>query len=190
MSEPTSFFAGDTVTWDKSLSDYKASEGWTLQYRFRGPAGTALGSPISASADGDDFTVTVAASVTTTWPAGNYCLFGFVTKASERHNVFEGQVEVRPNHLDQGGSYDGRTHAKKVLDAIEAMLEGTASREEQSYSINVGGKDRMLQFFPREELVKFRNFYKREVESELAAERISNGMGSGKKIRVRFTRAS
>ena len=38
--EPETFRAGDTVKWKRSLDCYKASEGWTLKYSFRGTAGT------------------------------------------------------------------------------------------------------------------------------------------------------
>ena len=47
--EPLTIRAGDTIKWTKSLDDYKASEGWTLKYAFRGNAGTV---DITGSEDG------------------------------------------------------------------------------------------------------------------------------------------
>ncbi len=38
--EPLTIRAGDTIKWTKSLDDYKASDGWTLSYSFRGTGGT------------------------------------------------------------------------------------------------------------------------------------------------------
>ena len=34
--EPTQIRAGDTVTWKKTIDDYKANDGWTLNYSLRG----------------------------------------------------------------------------------------------------------------------------------------------------------
>jgi hypothetical protein len=60
-SELTVFFAGNTVKWKKSLADYPASEGWSLEYALTGSAG---GRTVSASASGDDFLATLAAADT------------------------------------------------------------------------------------------------------------------------------
>ena len=47
--EPLTIRAGDTIEWTKSINDYKARDGWTLKYAFRGSAGTI---DITGSADG------------------------------------------------------------------------------------------------------------------------------------------
>ena len=39
--EPLTIRAGDTIEWTKSIDDYKASDGWTLKYSFRGTGGIA-----------------------------------------------------------------------------------------------------------------------------------------------------
>ena len=58
---PASFYAGDTLAFTKTVSDYPASSGWTLKYAM-----TQSGEQIlfSSSADGDDHKVEVAAAVT------------------------------------------------------------------------------------------------------------------------------
>ena len=38
--EPTQIRAGDTIKWKQSIDDYRASDGWTLSYSFRGTGGT------------------------------------------------------------------------------------------------------------------------------------------------------
>ena len=39
--EPLTIRTGDTIEWTKSIDDYKASDGWTLNYSFRGTVGIA-----------------------------------------------------------------------------------------------------------------------------------------------------
>ena len=63
-SEPESLVAGDTVTWQKTLSDYPASDGWVLSYRLINAAGNI---DITSSASGDDHLVSVAATATAGW---------------------------------------------------------------------------------------------------------------------------
>ena len=47
--EPLTIRAGDTIEWTKSIDDYKASDGWTLSYSFRGTGGTI---DITSTAEG------------------------------------------------------------------------------------------------------------------------------------------
>jgi hypothetical protein len=185
--EPTEIIAGDTLAWTKDLEDYPATDSWHLSYRLRGPKNIDIAWGTHVSADGSGFSISVPAATTASWVAGTYWLFGYVSNGSERYQIVKVQVTIQPDSQNASQSFDGRTHAKKALDAIEAAMLGIASREEQSYQIDIGGKMRQLQFCSREELIKMRNYYKSEVESELRAERISKGLGGGGQIKVRFT---
>ena len=49
--EPETVRAGDTIKWKKSVSDYAASDGWTLKYSLRGQS-TAI--DLTSTADGDE----------------------------------------------------------------------------------------------------------------------------------------
>jgi hypothetical protein len=74
---------------------------------------------------------------------------------------------------------DDRSHIKKVLDAIEAVIEGRASRSEKEYSLG----DKKLVSMTHEELFKQWNRYKFLYKQELQAkglEPVSN------QIKVRF----
>jgi hypothetical protein len=188
--EPQEIIAGDTLAWSKDLPDYSAADGWQLSYRLRGNTNYDLAWGTVVSASGSGFIISVPSATTHSWAAGTYWLFGFVTKASERYQIIKVEVVVQPDSQSASQSFDGRSHAKKCLQAIESMLEGNASREEQSYQIDIQGKMRQLQFCTKAELIQFRNYYKREVESELAAERIAKGLGGGRKILTRFKSAS
>lgn len=64
--------------------------------------------------------------------------------------------------------FDVTTHATKVLAAIEAVIEGRATVDQQSYTI----EGRTLQRTPMQDLLLLRDRYKREVaqeQGELAA---------------------
>lgn len=181
-NEPLKLRAGDTWKWRREdlATDYPAST-WTLTYRFKNAAG---GFEVVASADGDNFSVEVAASTSSTHAAGVYAWQAQVVNGAEKYTVDQGTTEVLAN-LFSGtatAASDQRTHAKKVLDAIEAVIEGRASKDQEEYTI--GG--RSLKRTPIEDLLKLRQTYRDEVAAELAAERIANGIGLAKKIQVRF----
>jgi len=59
-------------------------------------------------------------------------------------------------------SQDVRTHAEKVLEAIEALIEGKATKDVMSYSI----AGRSLTRMSADELVKWRGHYRNEVASQ------------------------
>jgi hypothetical protein len=77
---------------------------------------------------------------------------------------------------------DTRSHARKVLDAIEAAIEGRAGDTVQSYTI--GG--RQINKMSADELIKWRNYYLAQVQTEDDAARLENGLPAQNTIRVRF----
>jgi hypothetical protein len=152
--------AGDTLQFTTSVPDYPASAGWTLTYRL---VPRTSGSAISfdATADGDDYDIEVGASTTDDWTAGEYSWSAYVSKAGERHTVDQGTVKIQPNP-GVVAAYDARSFARKALDAIEAVLEGRASKDQEEYSI--GG--RSLKRTKLEDLHKMRARFKAEVDAE------------------------
>ena len=96
----------------------KAQNSWPLKYAFRGSAGTI---DITSSADGDEHLVSVAPTASAAYSAGIYDVMGWAEKGSDRYTVFTSRIEVLVDLEAAGSSYDGRTHVKKTLDAIEAV---------------------------------------------------------------------
>lgn len=127
--EPVSIHAGDTLSWTRTLADYPASAGWVLSYVM-----VAAGVPritFSAAPDGDDHRVTVEAVVTGAWAPGRYSRIARVSLDGVVHTVGSDQVEVLPNLAAVDvGTFDPRSHARRMLDAIEAALERRASAEQ------------------------------------------------------------
>lgn len=177
-SEPASVVAGDTLAWKLTLGDYPASSGWVLSYALRNDQAAI---DITASASGSDHLVSVPASTSKTWRAGSYAWSAFVTKASERYTVGNGTIIVAPN-LAVGGPVDSRSHARRVLDAIEAVLERRATKDQEEFTIG----DRSLKRTPLAELIRLRSVYRGEVRREQQALDIAAGRDSGNRILVRF----
>ena len=173
--------AGDTLDFTTSAPDYPASSGWSLKYRLA-PRSTGTAIDITATASGDDYAIQVTATATAAWAPGYYSWVAFVEKASERYTVGSGQLEIRAASSTLAAGTDGRTHARKVLDAIEAVLEGRATKDQEEYAIN----GRSLKRTPIEELMKMRQLYRNEVAGEDAAANLAAGLGSARKVQVRL----
>lgn len=178
--EPTQLRAGDTIKWKKTLGDYPAGASeWSLKYALRGTAGVI---DIEASADGTDHLVSISPTTSTAYASGHYDVLGFVEKGSDRYTVFAGRMEILPDLETEGSSYDGRTHAKKVLDKIEAVLENRATKEILESTIEGVSIKRI----PHEDLLMMRSKYLNWHRQEIAAEKLSAGMGTGRTILARF----
>ena len=184
-NEPPQLFAGDTWQWRRlDLSDYSAAT-WTLKYRFKNAAG---GFEVTASAyNTSQFDITVSAATTAALTAGTYDWTAFVTSGSERHTVDHGHLIVQPD-LGAGSAatpVDRRSHAQKVLDAIEAVLESRATKDQQEYHI----AGRRLIRTPIADLLLLRDRYRNETRRAQIAENLANGLADPSKVYVRFGRA-
>lgn len=180
-TEPSEFFVGDTLQWTKELSDFPASV-WTLKYNFISSDANALNVEIVSTADGDTHVISVPIATTDDYTAGDYKWFSYVVDSGDsvRHSIASGTTTIKP---DQSSDTDARSHVKKVLDAIQANLEGIASKEQQSYSI----AGRSLSRYSFEELISLKDKYESLYQDELNKEKIANGKGSGRTVKVRFT---
>lgn len=179
-SEPSELRAGDTWQWTRSIPDFPASI-WTLKYRFKGAAG---GFEIVSAASGDDYAVTVLAATSAGYAAGDYGWVSWVESGSDKFTVDSGTSAVLPDYraTSAATALDDRSHAAKVLAAIEAVIEGRASKDQDAYEI----AGRSLKRTPIQDLLRLRQHYKAEVASEAAAEAIRRGTGSGRRIQFRL----
>lgn len=170
--------AGDTAKWLRSLDDYPASQSWVLTYTL---VSAAQRYTFTATASGNDHLVNVAAATTTTWAPGTYTWVARASKAGEVFTVGSGTMVVRPSFA---AAVDARSHARKVLEAIEAVLEGRASSEVAQYEI----AGRSLRYIEPSELLKLRDRYRAEVAREDAAQRVAAGLPDQRRVFVRFAR--
>ncbi len=178
--EPTKIVSGDTLKWKRSFSDYPAST-WTLTYELRSKdSGGSI--TLTATADGDDHSVTVPATTTSGWNAGDYSWDAYMTSGSERKRVDRGIIQVLRNLATAAATFDDRSWVKIILDALEAALQGRASDLQLSYSIN----NRSIQHMSWEERIAAHNHFKNLYESEKDALELEKGLKTGNKVRTRF----
>lgn len=180
---PYLFYSGDTVKWKITTlnSDYSNSD-YTLTYYFRLDSDGTTNFTVTATADSSDYLITLSASTTASLTSGVYNFIAYVTRTSDsaRVTVDRGSIEVKPNLAASTSAT--RTHAKKMLDLIESLLEGRATKDVSSYSI----AGRSLNKMSIQELTDWRNYYKAEYNRELSRQRNENSDGSGNTIKVSF----
>lgn len=162
--EPQSIVQGDTVKWRISRDDYPATDGWVLSYALVKDGELKT---VTASADGADHLVEITAATSATFTAGLFHWQAYVTKASERYTLAEGQLTVQPNFATKASGYDARSHYRKVLEALEAAFEGRASKTQLSTSVQTGGNgSRQISSMSHGELIaaieKYRGLVRRE----------------------------
>lgn len=165
--------AGDALDFKTSPPNYPASDGWTLTYRL---IPQSSGTPIEfvATADGDDYLIEVSSSTTATWAAGPYSWASAVSKSGERFTVDDGSITIKADPFAVS-SLDNRSHARKMLDAIEAALESRASSS-QLELLELTIYSRSSKRDPTV-LMKARSQYMAEVARENAALGIRPGTG-------------
>jgi hypothetical protein len=172
--EPTAATAGDTVNWSKCLPEYPSASGWTLKYALRGINGSL---DITATTSGAGYLATGIVPA-----AGDYTLQGYVVKGSEKHTIYISAFTATPDLSAAIANYDGRSHAKRVLDAIEAVIEGRATRGDQAMIVDGTSIIKMS----AEQLKLLRVYYRKEYAAEKRADAVKNGRRSGRKVLVRF----
>ncbi len=181
-TEPLKVNAGSTIQWQKALSNYPASEGWSLSYSFVSTVGNRF--DVASAASGSDYLVTISAATSALIFPGVWTWQSYVTKASERFFVDDGQMEFLPDYSSQTTTLDTRSHAKKCLDLIMAAMEGRLPSGLESY--NIGGVD--IRMIGLVQLRALYDQYRADVIAEEQAEAVSKGMGSGHNIFIRFNR--
>lgn len=182
--EPREIAASDSLSWERSLTDYPASEGWTLHYALFNATAAYT---IDSTADGDTHIVSVDSATTAAWTAGRYDWTAYVTHTDgRRKSLFTGVIKITP---DLSQPYDGRSHARKMLDAIEAVLEGRATAQEIDLikaQRGIQGDDRAIER-DTAALIPLRDKYKAEVAAEERAAALVRGEKQPRNIKIRFT---
>jgi hypothetical protein len=161
---PREIQIGETLEFEKDFDDFPADE-WTVTYYVRG-AGT--GFDAAGTADGTTHSFTVLATTTANLTAGNYYYQALAVNGAEKHLVDEGYALAKASLavLTTATTYDGRSTAKKIVDAIDALMSGTATADQKSYKIAGVGADRELERLSMEELLAARKFYALIVSAE------------------------
>lgn len=172
-TEPTTLRAGMTWQWRLELADWPADV-WTLTYHFRNATDHF---DVEAIADGTDHDVIVAANVSTDYAPGHYDWYLIADNGSDRHELDRGRVEVMAD-ITTPQAHDGRVYARKVLDAVEAVLLGRATKSDIDI-VTAQSRDQSITY-DRGRLLELRS----QLRNEVAREEGTGGALSN--IRVHF----
>jgi hypothetical protein len=182
-TEPAQIRAGDLLQWKRTdLNTDYTNSAYTLKYSSRLEGAGSTDFDIAATASGDDYLISVGKAVTAAYTVGTYHWQMYITRTSdsERLTLDSGTWKVVPNR--DTATTDPRSHAKTMVEKIEALLEGRADADVASYSI----AGRSLTKLSIDELMTWRDRYKTEYLRELRRERALNGQGSGAIVKVKF----
>jgi hypothetical protein len=175
---PARLVIGESVSWKWTDSTFPASDSWELTYTLVNADGQIQ---IVASADGDDHLVEVAAATTADYDAGTYDWQAHISDGTERYKVAAGVIEIVADFAEEDSGYDARSHAKVMLDALEATLEGRATKTQMRQEYD-GVR---IEHLTHDELMNARARYKAEYRRELVA---AGKVASRRTIKARFTR--
>lgn len=176
---PTELVVGDTWEWSRDLADYSAAD-YTAKWYFENQDQAVS---VTASASGASFAASVPASTTSTYKAGrlHWRLVLTAISGGARKSVETGWVDFLPDPA-VSGRVDHRSHARRTLEAIEAVLEGRASVDQMAVTLN----GRSLSRTPLAELTAFHDRYRRLVRDEEQQEALAAGQASRRRILTRM----
>jgi hypothetical protein len=181
LNEPKRITKGDTIAWRESFGNYPASQGWALSYAIRGPVSL----DVNATADHDDFVITINPAQSDTLTQGYYRYQAIVTKGSEVHTVSQDFLLVDPDLSAASVPMEARVSARVIFDAIKAMIAGTAGQAERM--IEIAG--RRLENWTPEELRKAYTNWELLAQKEEAQVSLDAGK-KRRKIVAQFTQPS
>lgn len=169
-----------TPAWRFENPEFAPADGWTLEYFFEGPSELN----IVAVADGAGHLVELTA-LQTAIATGSYAwqaIASRVTPTLERVLVATGRTEFLLNFGTDTTTGPQKSHAARMVEAIEAQLEGRATDGQRAMSINGRSLDRI----PVLELMEIRAKYRMELRSEESALAQGATPGKRRRIKVRF----
>lgn len=185
--EPDSLVLGDFWAWKRDdLADTYPTASYSLTYEFHEDSGGGGNHKFTLTAveANDTYYIEANSSTTTSYVIGDYIWEAHITKTADSNRIMvdSGRTSISENLANTNA--DLRSHAKKVLDNIQAVIEGRATIDQSSFSL--GG--RSLSRMSIDELMTFRDRYKAEYLKEIKLARIRNKQGSGNTIKVNFGR--
>lgn len=171
---------GDDWNW---LVQTGQPAGYTFTYFFRGL--TSEQTLNMSGIIGADGTVALSATAAQTTKlvgsiAWQTCLFD---TAGSRMELARGSVDVLPD-IASAESVDGRSWAKRMLDAVTAAIEGRASQTEKRYRLGTSSGEREIEFLSPDDLLAWKGNLQTLYEKEL----VESGQKrpGGNQLRVSF----
>ena len=170
---PPSMFAGDAlkVSFAALADSYPVAGGYSVALVVVQAIG---GVPVKIDGVGSasDWLCTVPGALSADWAVGRWRWAVRVAHGGDEVTISTGEIEVRPNPM--ASNVDTRSHARRVLDALDATIEGRASKSDLKVTFADGRSiERLIPF----ELVLLRGLFAAFVACE---ERFARGLGPGR----------
>lgn len=179
---PTEIVVGDFVQFKiTQFSDDYSNSLFTMRFVARIATGGASEIKVDATASGDDYLFTVSSATSASYDVGHYHYQIEIERDSDNERIIvdRGELDIVTDFDNQ---VDPREHAEIMLTKIESILEGKADSDVSSYSI----AGRSLTKLSPEELVQWRDYYRREVSAIKRQEAIKHGRKPKSTILLRF----
>lgn len=182
-TEPEIVSPGDFIQWKRTDigSDYPNSA-YTATYVARITGGGNTEIQVTGTASGSDYLFSVSSTTSADFVVGVYHWQLEIKRNSDNNRIIvdRGYFTCVAD-LDNSGA-DPRTHAEIMVTKIESILSGKADSDVASYSV----AGRSLSKMSFKELLDARDYYRKEVQKEVIAERIRKKQGTGATVQVRF----
>ena len=182
--EPTTIVVGDFIQWKRSdlVQDYPVAT-HSAEYVARITGGGASEIKLAANESDPTFYLFTVDSITSTdfVPGYYHWQLEITETASGNRIVVDTGTFTALADLDVNNT-DPRTHAEIMVDKIQALLEGRADKDVSSYSI----AGRSITKMSVQELIDWRDYYRREAKKEKRDSDIKNGRPTNTTVKVRF----
>ena len=182
--EPLVVVVGDFLQWKKTqlANDYPTAT-HSAEYVARITGGGSSEIKLAATERDTYYLFTVDSATSEAFDAGFYHWQLEITETASGNRIVveRGEFEAVQD-LDINGA-DPREHAEIMLDKIEALLEGRADGDVSTYSI----AGRSITKMSPEELLAWRDYYRREVSVYRRKNAIARGKKGNATILMRFT---
>lgn len=182
--EPTTITVGDFVQWKRSdlVQDYPVAT-HSAEFVARITGGGTSEIKLTATGNAPTYYLFTADSATSSnYEPGYYHWQLEVTETASGNRIVvdTGTFRALPD-LDVNNT-DPRTHAEIMVDKIESLLQGRADKDVGSYSI----AGRSITKMSVQELLDWRDYYRREAKKEKKDSDIKNGRPTNTTVKVRF----
>lgn len=179
---PTEIVVGDFVQFKiTQFSEDYSNSLFTMRFVARISTGGSTEIKVDATSLDSDYLFAIPSATSANYTVGEYHYQIEIERNSDNERIIvdRGQIKVSTDFDNQ---VDPRHHAEIMLGKIEGILEGKADSDVSSYSIN----GRSLSKFTPDELVQWRDYYRREVSAIKRKEAIKHGRKPKSTILLRF----
>lgn len=179
---PTEVVVGDFIQFKiTQFSEDYSNSAHTMRFVARISTGGSTEIKVDATSLDDDYLFAIPSATSTNYTVGEYHYQLEIERNSDNERIIvdRGQIKVSTDFDNQ---VDPRHHAEIMLGKIESVLEGKADSDVSSYSI----AGRSLTKLSPDELVQWRDYYRREVSAIKRKEAIKHGRKPKSTILLRF----